>query len=132
MLDFAKKSLYVGLGLATMTKEKLEAFAKEAADYAKLSEEEGRKLAEFLQTEAKKARENLRENVDGLVKGAVNSLPSKGRVHRLEQRIAALEKAVGITPPEESDAEDAPCPDSEDSDPPDGESQAAPDRDRTE
>lgn len=108
MLDFAKKSLYIGLGLATMTKEKLESLAKDAADYAKLNEEEGRKLAEFLQAEAKKARENLRENVQSLVDTATKNLPSRSTVQRLEQRIAALEQAVGIAPVEAPAEEDAP------------------------
>ena len=103
MLDFAKKSLYVGLGLATMTKDKLEAFAKDAAEYAKLSEDEGRKLAEFLQAEAKKARANLRETVEGVVNATAEKLPSKRRIERLERRIAAVEQAVGINPPEEPD-----------------------------
>lgn len=132
MLDFAKKSLYVGLGLATMTKDKIEAFAKEAADYAKLGEEEGRKLAEYLQAEARKARESLRENVEGLVNAAVKNLPSKRRIHRLEQRIAALEEAAGITPAAEPDAGDAPCPDDEDADTPAGEDEDTPDKDGAE
>ena len=99
MLDLVKKGLYIGLGLASLTKERVETLAKDLTQYTKLSEEEGRKLAEFLQTESKKARENLRGQVDSMVQAAVDRLPSAARVEQLEKRIAALEAAAGIKPP---------------------------------
>jgi len=112
MFDFARKGLYVGLGLANATKEKIESCAKEFAKEAKLTEEEGRKFAHFLQGESKKASENLRETVDGLVEAAVKRIPHRRGIKELEARIAALEEAVGIAPPEpecccSDDAQDA-------------------------
>ena len=74
MFEFAKRGLYVGLGLANMTKEKVESFAQEFAKQAKLSEEEGKKFAEYLQAESKKASAELKQNVDKLVEAAVNKL----------------------------------------------------------
>ena len=103
MFEFAKRGLYVGLGLANLTKEKVESFAEEFAKQAKLSEEEGKKFAEYLQTESKKASAELKQNVDNLVEAAVNKLPCNRVISRLEARIAALEKAVGVP------AEEAPC-----------------------
>jgi len=99
MLDFAKRGLYVGLGLAYTTKEKVEAFAKEFAARSKLSEEEGRKLAEYLQAESKKASESLKETVEQLVQKAAKRLPCDRRFQGLEARLAALEKAAGIASP---------------------------------
>jgi len=100
MFDFARKGFYLGLGLANATKEKIESFAKEFAKEAKLTEEEGRKLANFLHGESKKAGESLKETVDGLVEAAVKRMPCRRGIKELEARIAALEEAVGITPPE--------------------------------
>ena len=95
MLELMKKSLYVGLGLAALTKETVEKVGKEIAKSAKLSEEEGRKLTEYLETESKKARESLKATVDKMVESAVLKLPCVKKVEDLEKRIAALEKSAG-------------------------------------
>ena len=100
MFDFARKGLYVGLGLANATKEKIESFAREFAKEAKLTEDEGRKLAQFLHRESKKAGEGLKETVDGLVEAAVKRMPCRRGMKEMEARIAALEMAVGIAPPQ--------------------------------
>lgn len=119
MFEFAKKGLYVTLGLASATKERIDTFAKEFAKRAKLSEKEGRKLAEYLHSESKKAHKSLKENVDSMVQKAVNRMPLKSRLDRLEARVAALEAAAGITPPPpevpevEDDDANEPCAESE-------------------
>ncbi len=105
MKEFFKKSMYVGLGLANMTKDKIEALAKEMANYSKMSEEEGKKFAEFLQTESKKASAGLKETIDKTVQGAMKTLRFKCRLTRLEERVAVLEKAAGIVPPPEEPEE---------------------------
>jgi len=99
MFEFAKKGWYIGLGLASMTREKAEAFAKDFAQRAKLSEEEGRRFADYLQDESRKARENLRENVESLVHSTMRRMPYRSRIETLEKRVAALEAAAGIEPP---------------------------------
>ncbi len=106
MFEFAKKGLYVGLGLANLTKEKAEAFAKEFAQRADLTEEEGKKFAEYLQGESRKASDGLKETVDNLVKAAVRRLPCCRKCAQLEERIAALEAAAGIASPEPESATD--------------------------
>lgn len=94
MLDVLKKSLYVGLGLAALTKEKLDTVAKELAKSAQLSEEEGRKLAKYLEEESAKARESLKATIDQMVAAAVARLPCARKVEELEKRVAELEKTA--------------------------------------
>ena len=96
MVDFFKKGLYIGLGLASMTKDKVEELAKDMAKNAKLPEDEGRRLANELEEEAKKARETLKSNVDNLVEAAVSKLPCIKRMQALEARLACLEAKAGI------------------------------------
>ena len=107
MFEFAKKGFYVGLGLATMTKEKVEEYAKQVSKKVKQSEDEGHKFADYLQTESKKARETLKDNVDSLVQRAVKRLHCVSKIDELEKRIIALEAAAGIVPPETTEAPDA-------------------------
>lgn len=115
-MEFAKKSLYVGLGLASMTKGKLDELGKEFAKKAKLSEDEGQKLAEYLQSEGKKARESLSETVDGMVEGAMKRMNCVKKLEELEARIEALEKAAGIEAPAPKAEEDEPEAPAEDGD----------------
>ena len=98
MIEMMKKSLHVGLGLAALTKETVERVAKELAKSAKMSEDEGRKLAEYLQDESQKARDNLMATVDRMVESALSRLPAIKKIEELEKRVAELEKACGKTP----------------------------------
>ncbi len=100
MFEFVKKTMYTGLGLAAMTREKVESVAKDIAHYTNMSEEEGRKLAQYLHDESEKARDNIRQMVDRSVDSALEHIPSRKRVRELEARVAALEEATGVTPPE--------------------------------
>ena len=95
MMDTLKKGMYVGLGLASMTKEKVEAVAKDLAANAKLSEEEGKKFAETLQKEASDARKNLEALVQSAVEKAYTKVPCSKRFDALDKRLAAIEAAVG-------------------------------------
>jgi len=98
MLEFAKKGLYLGLGLATLTKDKIQSFAKEVAEKTRMTEEEGKKFAEFLDEESQKARESLRQNIQQIVDATIGQLPWKKKIAELEARVQALEKAMGIEP----------------------------------
>ena len=111
MMDFAKKGLYLGLGLASMTKEKVEEFAQEFAKRAQMNEEEGKKLAEYLKTESKKAQAELKDTVDFLVEKAMKQLPCEKKLARLEKRIAELEAKLGTAPQGAADAcdDEEPC-----------------------
>lgn len=100
MTDFIKKAMYVGLGLAGATKERVESVADDIANQTRMSEEEGRKFAEHLKQESGKAREELQDNIRSLVDDAMDRVPTLGRIRRIERRLEALEVAVGVTPPE--------------------------------
>ena len=116
MLDFAKRGLYLGLGLACYTKEKVETFAKEFAERSKMSEEEGRKFADYLREESVKAKAHLQETVEGMVAKASSKMPCMSRVQELEARVAALEEALGTGSTEQ--ACEGKCPDGDATDEP--------------
>ena len=94
MFEFAKKGLYIGLGLASMTKDKADEFAKEFAKRAKVSEDEGRKFADYLKDESKKAEKDLKKNVEKIVEKTVGKMPCMKKIDALEERIAELEAAL--------------------------------------
>ena len=93
MFDLLKKAALMGIGITSMTKDKIEELAKEIVGEGKLSEEEGRKLVEGLLKQADEARKDLEDRVEKLVKSALEKLdiPSRGEVEKLEERIKKLE-----------------------------------------
>jgi polyhydroxyalkanoate synthesis regulator phasin len=94
MLDIVRKTLLLGIGLAAMTRDKIEEVAKKIAEEDKLSEEEGRKLAEDLLNQSDEARKNLKEQVEKFVDNTLDKLKSQSRkdLQNLEERVAKLEK----------------------------------------
>lgn len=94
MKEYLKKSVFVGLGLATMTRERIRAFAKEVAEHTKMSEEEGEKFAKELTEESQKAQQRLESRINKMVEDAKDKLPGMKRIRDIEQRLDALEKRL--------------------------------------
>lgn len=91
MKNLLKQTMYMGLGLASMTKEKLEGFAKDVSKYTDMSEEEGRKFADSLGKESEKARERLRSDVECMVAEAFKKMPCGKKLGNIDERLAAIE-----------------------------------------
>ena len=71
-----------------MTRDKTEDVAKKIAGEDKLSEEEGKKLAEDLLNQSDEARKNLKEQVEKFVDNTLDKLESQSRkdLQSLEER----------------------------------------------
>jgi len=94
MRDIVRKSILLGIGLAALTREKIEETAKKIAEEDNLTEEEGRKVAEDLFKQSDETRKNLKEQVEKFVDNALEKLnsPSRKDLQKLEERIERLEK----------------------------------------
>ena len=97
MLDTLKKTLYAGIGVAFLTKDRVEELARKLAEDAKLSQGEGKKLVdEFL-----RKSEESRQSVESMVASTTNAalekaldrldIPRRNEIRALEARIRALE-----------------------------------------
>ena len=64
MFEIVKKGVYMGLGLASLTKDKVQQFASDVAREAKLSEEQGRKFEEELQQRVEASKSDLEAEID--------------------------------------------------------------------
>jgi len=96
MLDLAKRGVLTGIGLASLTKDKIEELAENIIEESKLSEEEGRKLVDDLLKQSEEARKNLEEEVKKTVGDALEKLdiPSRKDFEDLEARIEKLENQM--------------------------------------
>ncbi len=97
MLEAINKAFLLGVGLATVTKEKVEQLAKELTEKGELSIEQGNELVKNVMKTSEQAKQKLESEVEKLVNKVLEKahLPSKADIEKLEARIAELEKELG-------------------------------------
>lgn len=74
MFELVKKSLYVSLGLASLTKDKLQQLAQDVSREAKLTEDQGRAFHAELQQKAQESRQELEAAIDRRIDHALVQL----------------------------------------------------------
>ena len=95
MLDAIHKMFLAGVGLAAMTKDKIDEHIKELVEKGKLSEKEGREIADEMLKKSKQAKDDLEKQVEKQVQQTLKALQitSKEDIEKLEARIEKLEAA---------------------------------------
>ncbi|MCD4676503.1 MAG: phasin family protein [Desulfobacula sp.] len=93
MFDLLKKTILTGIGIASMTKDKIEKLGKKISEESKLTAEEGKKFINDLLKQSEKAKDDLEAQVQKLVKKALKkfNIPTREDLNRLEKRIKKLE-----------------------------------------
>ncbi len=94
MMEFVKKAIFIGAGLAAMTAEKIEESVGEFVKKGELSEKQGRELVQELLDRSSKIRKELGERVDRLIQESLNrlNLPSRKEMEELKARVELLER----------------------------------------
>lgn len=94
MLEMLKKGIYTGLGMISLTKDRVEEAVKKLAEESKLSEEEGRKLVDEILSQSEKEKAKIEKKIDDMIKVALEKLdiPRRKDLEALEKKISKLEK----------------------------------------
>jgi polyhydroxyalkanoate synthesis regulator phasin len=105
MFELIKKTLLTGVGLAVMTKDKVEELGKELASQARLSENEGKEFVDHLLTQSETARKDFETRISAAVQKTVSglNLASKDEVARLSAKVEELAARLpknGSSPPD--------------------------------
>lgn len=74
MLDFFKKTMFAGIGLAFLTKDKVIELSKEFMKVEKLSEKEGKELFKELSKKSAEARKELKGHVETIVQDSMKKM----------------------------------------------------------
>ena len=74
MIDLIKKTMFAGIGLAALTKEKVEEIAKEFVEKGKVSEQEGKKIVDDLVARSEESREAVRKLIDERIQVAFQKM----------------------------------------------------------
>ena len=92
-MDLIKKTMYMGVGLAYMTKEKVEEISQELIKKGELSSAEGKEFIDDLTRKSVEARKALEARVDTIVKSSLArmKIATRDDLSDLEKRIAKLE-----------------------------------------
>ncbi|MFO0891377.1 MAG: phasin family protein [Isosphaeraceae bacterium] len=92
MFDLIKRTLFTGVGLAMLTKEKVEELGKELAQQAKLSESEGKEFVDHLMAQSETARKDFESRINSAVSKAVSTLnlASRDELARLSAKVEEL------------------------------------------
>jgi polyhydroxyalkanoate synthesis regulator phasin len=92
MFELIKRTLLTGVGLAVMTKEKVEELGKDLASQAKLSENEGKEFVDHLIKQSETARKDFETRLNSAVQRAVSglNLASKDEVAKLSAKVEEL------------------------------------------
>ncbi len=92
MIDLVKKSLLTGLGLASLTKEKVEDVAKAFVEKGKMTEQEGRELVDELLARSEESKEELKKQIEERINAVMEkmNLARQSEVDALKKEIAEL------------------------------------------
>lgn len=94
MFDLLKKNLFTAIGLAVMTRERVEEVGKKIVQDAKLSEIEGKQFVEELIKKTDDARMAIEKMVNDKLEAAIKklSIPTRSEIDSIIARLNKLEK----------------------------------------
>ena len=94
MFDLIKKTMLTGVGLAIMTKDKIEDLAMEIAEKGKMSEKEGKKLIDELLKKSEQAKKDLDKKIEDAVQKTLKKMDivTGKDIIELEEKIKCLEQ----------------------------------------
>ena len=96
MPNLIKKTMFTGLGLAFLTKEKIEDIAKDFADEGEIKKKDIKKFIEDLSEKSEEARKKVDGRIEKIVKAILEkmNLVSRDDFLKLEKQVKQLKKAL--------------------------------------
>ena len=97
MTDLLEKTLYIGLGLFSMTKERAEEIINELVEKGKVSKDESAKAVRELMDRAEKEKHAFDKKLDAALENSIKRLhlATHDDVHSIEKKVDKLLKAQG-------------------------------------
>ena len=96
MIESLKKVGLLGIGVLSITEEKITQVVNELVEKGEVNKEEGKTLVHELLTEKKKQMQELDDKISKDLQNAIgkSKIASKDDVSRLEDKITELEKTI--------------------------------------
>ncbi len=92
MLEYIKKSVLTGVGMALRSKKEIEELAKEFAEQSEMNQKEAKDFLDDCQEKYEEAKSGLDKKIEGTIEKILTKLdlPSRSDIDALNQRIDAL------------------------------------------
>jgi polyhydroxyalkanoate synthesis regulator phasin len=96
MIELIKKAMFTGIGVAALTKEKVEDVAKVFVEQGKLTEQEGKKLVDEIMARSKESQEELTGRIEAVVQASIAKLDigKASDIEALKDEIKALKVQI--------------------------------------
>jgi polyhydroxyalkanoate synthesis regulator phasin len=96
MIDLIKKAVLTGMGVASLTKDKIDEFSRELIEKGKLTEQEGEKFVQEMRKRAEESRDALILQTDKIVEATLHKmqLAKAADLEKLQVEIAGLRKEI--------------------------------------
>ena len=94
MIDLLKKSMFLGMGVASVTKEKIEELVDELIKKGEITKNERPQIITDLLAKFEKQEKILHNKIESEVQKAIVkfNIATKNEINKLEKRITVLEK----------------------------------------
>lgn len=96
MIDYVKKTLLTTVGVAALTKEKIEEVARDFVEKGKMTEQEGKTLVDDLLARSEESRVEFQQQVESRVQKALDkmNLVRKSELDALKLEVEELRQAI--------------------------------------
>lgn len=96
MIELIKKAMLTGLGMASLTREKIEEIGRDFIDQGKLSHQEGEKLMEDLRARAEESKQEIKKQIEERVDEILKKmdLVKTSELDELKRQIAELQETT--------------------------------------
>ena len=96
MIELVKKVLLTGVGVAALTKDKIEEVAKDFVEKGKMTEKEGKAFVDDLVTRSEESRAELQKQIESRVQNVLEKmdLAKKSEVDALKLEIEKLREEL--------------------------------------
>lgn len=93
MYEFLKKGMLLGIGLASLTRERIESTVEDLIKRGEVSEKDGKTLVEELKTRSEEMRSEMTRKVEKAVRDTLDkvNIPRMTDLEDLRRRIEKLE-----------------------------------------
>lgn len=98
MFELIKKAMFTGIGMASLTKEKIEEIAADFTKKGDLSENEGRKLVDEMMKKSEESREEIKKQLDILVQTTLEKMQvaRMSQIDEINQALRILKEKIEV------------------------------------
>lgn len=95
-MDFIKKTMLTGIGIAMKTKDELEEWVREIVKKGEMSEKEGRDFLDDIKKKSKEAQQDFEHKIESKFKDLIKKadIATRDEVNELKNQIEELKKTV--------------------------------------